>query len=366
MDKVVGDTLHLVGPERAADFEIIGVLEFPLETAFMEWQQLAEFVGFIRNAPTPNAYWEELDVEWDNGDGPEEDTVWALGVSDQAGRLLSPRFNTEDQGVIISEALAEAGGFAVGDEIKLRPPDGSLINELVEEVSEDYTIIEVVPIKTSELRVFARSLPDDVRAADKPLLIAMYWDTLADLVQFDYREVTPETVYIDLANPEASTSRLNTRYIRPVPSYQDQVGFEDRIAQTILSLGLAMSIAAILMAVVGGIGLLTITSIGVFERQREIGVMRSVGASSRAIIFQFLLEGVLVGLLAWGVGLPLSIMFGRVLIDMVPFSEVIVLNYTVLAPLLGLLGMVLVTLGATLYPALTAARKTVSDILRYQ
>ena len=366
MKKTVGDMVRLVGPERSADFEVIGVVEFPLETAFMEWQQLADFVGLIRTAPTPNAYWEELDVKWNDGDAPEEDTIWALGVSDQAGRLLSPRFNPETHGVIISEALAQAGGFAVGDEITLRPPDGSLINDLVEQVSEDYTIIEVVPIKTSELRVFARALPDDVRTADKPLLIAMYWADLADLVQLDYREITPETVYLDLANPEASTSRMNTRYSEPVPSYQDQVGFEDRIAQTILSLALAMSIAAILMAVVGGIGLLTITSIGVFERQREIGVMRSVGASSRAIIFQFLLEGVLVGLLAWGIGLPMSILFGRVLLDMVPFSDVIVLNYAYLAPLLGLLGMILVTVGATLYPALAAARKTVSDILRYQ
>jgi ABC-type antimicrobial peptide transport system permease subunit len=111
---------------------------------------------------------------------------------------------------------------------------------------------------------------------------------------------------------------------------------------------------------------LTITAIGVHERQREIGVIRSVGASSRAIIRQFLLEGVLVGLIAWIAGLPLSYLFGDLLIDTVPFGDVIVFRYSLLAPFMGLAGMLLVALAATLYPAQLAARKTVSEILRYQ
>jgi ABC-type antimicrobial peptide transport system permease subunit len=102
----------------------------------------------------------------------------------------------------------------------------------------------------------------------------MYWDQLASLEQLDYRTITPETFYIDLANPEASANRLNQSYLPPTPVYQNQSGFESRITQTILSLGLVTSFAAILMALVGGIGLLTITSMSVFERQREIGVMR--------------------------------------------------------------------------------------------
>ena len=61
------------------------------------------------------------------------------------------------------------------------------------------------------------------------------------------------------------------------------------------------------MALVGGIGLLTIASIGVFERQREIGVMRSIGASSGAILIQFWLEGILVGLAALALAVTLAL-----------------------------------------------------------
>jgi ABC-type lipoprotein release transport system permease subunit len=367
-DKTVGDMLTLIGPENTADFEIIGIADFPLETAFMEWHQLANFVGVIRDAPIPNDYWESLKVDWKTTDenAPTDNTVWALGIDARAGELLMHNFNPDQPGVIISEALAQAGGFTEGGTITLRPADVSLLGELVDGGATTYPILKVVPIKTMDLRVFARDLPDAVLQANQPLLVAMYWDELATLVHLDYRAITPETFYIDLANPQASTNRLNESYTPPTPVYQNQGGFENRITQTILSLGVAMSMASVLMALVGGVGLLTITSMGVFERQREIGVMRSVGASSRAIVQQFLLEGVVVGLIAWVIGLPLSYLFGKVLLATVPFGGVIVLKYTVLAPLMGFAGMLLVTLAATLYPALTAARKTVSEILRYQ
>jgi putative ABC transport system permease protein len=120
------------------------------------------------------------------------------------------------------------------------------------------------------------------------------------------------------------------------------------------------------MAAVGSFGLLTVTSIGVFERQREIGVMRSVGASSRTILTQFLLEGLLTGIIAWLAGLPLSYVLSVILIDSVPFSDVIAFEYTLLAPIIGLAGMLLAIGLATLYPSVTATRKTVSQILHYQ
>jgi len=117
---------------------------------------------------------------------------------------------------------------------------------------------------------------------------------------------------------------------------------------------------------VGGIGLLAITSIGVFERQREIGVMRSVGASSLIVLREFLLEGLLIGALAWVIGLPLSYLLSRLLVDTIPFSDAITFRYTLLAPLIGLIGVLFVTGAATLYPSIAAARKTVAEILRYQ
>ena len=48
---------------------------------------------------------------------------------------------------------------------------------------------------------------------------------------------------------------------------------------------------ALVVAVVGALGLMGSLSISVVERTREIGVMRAIGARSRTIIGMFVLEG---------------------------------------------------------------------------
>lgn len=180
-------------------------------------------------------------------------------------------------------------------------------------------------------------------------------------MQEDYREFTPRTFRVDLADP--FDPRL---FARPVPVYTEQVDFADRVADTILSLGALMSFASMLMGLVGGIGLFTLTSMAVHERQREIGVMRSVGATSSVIIRQFLIEGIVVGLTAWVVAVPISYYLSRLLLASVPFNEVIRFEYTLLAPLLGLVGVLIITVLATIYPGIRASQKTVAEILRYQ
>lgn len=65
--------------------------------------------------------------------------------------------------------------------------------------------------------------------------------------------------------------------------------------------GLASMIAA-----VGGIGLSGALAISVMQRTREIGVLSAIGASSNTVYRLFLLEGLLHGLVAWVLSIPLA------------------------------------------------------------
>src|SRR5690606_10698482 len=64
--------------------------------------------------------------------------------------------------------------------------------------------------------------------------------------------------------------------------------FKASVLDTVSLFGTIFNLTAWLIALVGAVGLLTTLSMSVFERQKEIGVMRSVGASSGTIISQFL------------------------------------------------------------------------------
>ncbi|MCB0209032.1 MAG: FtsX-like permease family protein, partial [Anaerolineae bacterium] len=68
---------------------------------------------------------------------------------------------------------------------------------------------------------------------------------------------------------------------------------------------------AVIVAMVGGIGLMGSLSISVVERTREIGVMRAIGARSMTIMGMFVMEGVLQGVFSWIISVPLSFVLAR-------------------------------------------------------
>ncbi len=69
---------------------------------------------------------------------------------------------------------------------------------------------------------------------------------------------------------------------------------------------LIVGVAAISL-LVGGIGILAVMLISVKERTCEIGIRRSVGATRRDIIRQFLCESLIIGFLGGGLGIVLGI-----------------------------------------------------------
>lgn len=66
-------------------------------------------------------------------------------------------------------------------------------------------------------------------------------------------------------------------------------------------------IMAILVSVVGGLGLIEAMTITVLERRREIGVMRAVGATDRRVLQVVIIEGAVIAGLSWLVAAGLSI-----------------------------------------------------------
>ncbi|MCZ8517154.1 ABC transporter permease [Paenibacillus filicis] len=79
-----------------------------------------------------------------------------------------------------------------------------------------------------------------------------------------------------------------------------------RIAATSTMTNQLISVAAISL-LVGGIGIMNIMLVTVSERTREIGIRKSIGAKRRNILFQFLVEAVVISGLGGLIGLILGI-----------------------------------------------------------
>jgi putative ABC transport system permease protein len=128
-------------------------------------------------------------------------------------------------------------------------------------------------------------------------------------------------------------------------------------------------IMAVLLAVVGGLGLAGTMSINVLERTREIGVLRAVGAADRAVISIVLVEGVLIGTLSWLVGAILGYPFGAALsaaIGQTMFGSPLTFRFSLGGVVLWLVLVVLLAAFASIVPAWNASRLTVRDVLAYE
>ena len=128
-------------------------------------------------------------------------------------------------------------------------------------------------------------------------------------------------------------------------------------------------IMAILLAVVGGIGLMGTMSLNVLERTREIGVMRAIGASDGAVLQVVIVEGVLIGLLSWLISILVAWPLSKVLSDVVGFSILQAqLNYTfsVGGTVTWFIIAFVLSALASFWPARNASRVTVREVLAYE
>jgi putative ABC transport system permease protein len=126
---------------------------------------------------------------------------------------------------------------------------------------------------------------------------------------------------------------------------------------------------AMLIAVVGGLGLMGTMSMNVLERTREIGVMRSIGAENMAIFQLVVVEGMMIGLISWGLGALLSIPITNVLDTAVGVSMLSVPLQPVFSQeglWTWLVVVVVLSTLASLLPARNAVRLTLREVLAYE
>jgi len=143
---------------------------------------------------------------------------------------------------------------------------------------------------------------------------------------------------------------------------------KDQKAQTDI-LVYFMLVMAVLIAIVGGLGLTGTMSINTLERTREIGVMRAIGASNMDIQSIVLVEGMVIGVIAWAISILLSIPITGVL----TFGVGMALLTAPMQPVFGVNGVIVwliltlvLTVLASALPARRASRLTVRDTLVYE
>ncbi|HLF25443.1 MAG TPA: FtsX-like permease family protein [Anaerolineae bacterium] len=178
---------------------------------------------------------------------------------------------------------------------------------------------------------------------------------------------TSQAAAFETAVAQQLRETFEARGIRVGGTFTGAEGRQQNQNQFDILVALLLAMSA-LIALVGSIGLAGTLSINVLERRREIGVMRAIGASSRSVAELFIGEGLLLGLLAWALALPLSVpagqLFAEALGDLFEFQ--MIYRFAWSGALAWLVIIVLLSIAASAMPALRATRLSVRETLAYE
>ncbi|MFA6474270.1 MAG: FtsX-like permease family protein [Patescibacteria group bacterium] len=283
----------------------------------------------------------------------------------------------DEQSAIVSATAAELLGAKVpqdllGQKVTMRivlPDTGpveqerSLVNTNASTANTNgNTNTSTSSIKTKDVEVkIVGIVPSDNSLAYMPLKIF----TDAGITNFNLARVKLDT----RENLAAARTAIEAQGYQ-VDSVADTVGQIDRIFFIFQIVMFIFGLIAMLIASLGAFNTLTVS---LLERTREVGIMKSLGTTSRHIYILFLSEALLIGVLGGISGLIVGTAFGELVNYIInrlaarlggQAVDLFTIPFIFLLIIAGII--ILVGLITGLYPARRAAKINALDALRYE
>jgi ABC-type antimicrobial peptide transport system permease subunit len=240
------------------------------------------------------------------------------------------------EGIWVHEDVAEDSNLVMGQAFSIEFNDGAVEPVRLAGIYEDLFIYGPIVI---DLSVWERHFP-----AGQDQFVSLI---MADGVSEDEARVVIEGVTDDFPEVNADTRG----------EFQErQEGQIDNILQTFTVL-LLIAIAIALL------GIAITLALSVFERTRELGLVRAVGMTTQQMMRMVLFEGAIIAAFGGFLGVALGTVFGAAAVTVIPDTFIsslalpvgLLVQYLALASVFGI--------GAAIIPARRAARLNVLDAI---
>ncbi|HEY7151867.1 MAG TPA: FtsX-like permease family protein, partial [Solirubrobacterales bacterium] len=261
------------------------------------------------------------------------ESVAAAGLSDS--RTVAGRDARHGMEISLQESWADANGISPGDGVRLATPSGVKRLRVVglfqfttglDFGGQGFARIPLAP---------ARRLMDKPRALDEVDVVVNGGDAAISRVRRQLREDLPGGIKVQ--TPESKTADVE---------------------QQLQAFNVILYFFAAMALFVGGFLIFNSFNMTVFQRTREIGMLRTLGAGRWMVAGSVLREAALLGLLGAVLGLGLGVALAAGLVELMralnfPVGD---LAFSSVAPVAAVVTGLITAVGGALYPARRAGR----------
>ena len=255
-------------------------------------------------------------------------------------------------GQTVYEALFPDSEVPIDQTIKINNMRFSVIGMMEEKggtALNDRDDVILIPISTAQRRLFPARRPDGKYRVD-----LIY----AQIASEDRQQAAIAEIELVLRDQHSIAYRDEDDF-----TVLSQKEIASAFSQVTGILTTFLGIIAGISLLVGGIGIMNIMLVSVTERTREIGLRKAVGAKHRDILWQFLIEAILLSTVGGLLGLLLGILSAGITSTLSESLRVTV-DWTAVVGAITISAAVGLVFGV--YPAVRAARLNPIDALRYE
>jgi lipoprotein-releasing system permease protein len=355
-DRILGSTAH------AFVFKTTGIQDYRAEIEAL--RKIPRVVGaapaLIGRAMASSAGTDAF-IQFKGIEPELEKTVTEIEGSIVAGKLedLKPRNEDDYDGIVLGQDLAKQLGVKVGDRINVLTPQGTL---------NPFTGMSARtrPLRVAGIfRLGLYEVDNTFGLVSLEVAERMLNKTQPEMIQLAF-----DDIYVASDVAARIPQILGDRYVT-----QDWTTMNRPLFEALFLEKLAVSITIGLIVMVAALNIVASLVLLVMEKTADIAILKTMGATSRSVMYIFMLQGLVIGSIGTGIGaiagVSISWVMNRYQLLRVPgMGEVYEISYVpfTIRPfelLLVIVMAVLICFLATIYPSRQAAKLKPVEALRY-